>query len=133
MAKVRVDKWLWSVRIFKSRSIATKACREGKVYLNDKKVKPSTMVDLGYHLIVSKNGYNFEFEVLKLIDKRVGAPLAVECYTDHTPEEELHKYERWFIGKARPEFRDKGTGRPTKKDRRTLEDYKGEMYNFGED
>ena len=128
--KVRVDKWLWAIRIFKSRSLATKVSKEGKITVNGKKAKPSTSVEVGDRLVVSKIGYNFEFEVVKIIGKRVGAPIAIECYIDHTPEDELRKYDRWFVGKARPEMRDRGTGRPTKKDRREIEDFKGDYYNF---
>ena len=102
--KVRVDKWLWAIRIFKSRSLATKVSKEGKISINGKKAKPSSTIEVGDRLMVSKIGYNFEFEVIKVIGKRVGAPIAVECYVDHTPEDELRKYDRWFIGKARPEI-----------------------------
>lgn len=128
--KVRVDKWLWAIRIFKSRSLATKIAKDGKISVNGKKAKPSTTVEIGDKLIVSKIGYNFEFEVVKIIGKRVGAPLAVECYIDHTPEDELKKYDRWFIGKGRPEIREKGAGRPTKKERREIDGFKGDYYNF---
>jgi len=128
--KVRVDKWLWAIRIFKSRSLSTKVAKDGKIFVNGKKAKPSTTVEVGDRLTVSKIGYNFQFEVLKVIGKRVGAPLAVECYVDHTPEDELKKYDRWFIGKARPEVREKGAGRPTKKERRVIDDFKGDYYNF---
>ena len=124
MEKVRVDKWLWSVRIFKSRSIATEACKTGKVKLNDKSCKPSTLIYPGLMLDVKKDGFNLQFEVLKLISKRVSAALAVVCYTNHTPAEELNKYKDWFVGKASSERREKGAGRPTKKDRREIDDYK---------
>ena len=128
--KVRVDKWLWAIRIFKSRSLATKVAKDGKISVNGKKAKPSTSVVVGDRLTVSKIGYNFEFEVIKIIGKRVGAPIAVECYVDHTPEDELRKYDRWFIGKGRPEIREKGAGRPTKKERRDIDEFKGDYYNF---
>lgn len=128
--KVRVDKWLWAIRIFKSRSLATKVAKEGKIAINGKKAKPSSTVEVGNRLTVSKIGYNFEFEVVKIIGKRVGAPIAVECYIDHTPEDELRKYDRWFVGKGRPEIREKGAGRPTKKERREIDEFKGDVYNF---
>lgn len=128
--KVRVDKWLWSVRIFKSRSLATKVCKDGKVTINDRRAKPSSSVEVGDRLKVSKIGYHFQFEVVKLISKRVGAPIAVECYIDHTPEDELRKYENWYIGKGRAEVREKGAGRPTKRERREIDAHKMEMYNF---
>jgi len=128
--KVRVDKWLWAIRIFKSRSLATKVAKEGKIAINGKKAKPSSSVEVGDRLTVSKIGYNFQFEVIKIIGKRVGAPIAVECYVDHTPEDELRKYDRWFVGKGRAEIREKGAGRPTKKERREIDDFKQDFYNF---
>ncbi len=124
MDKVRIDKWLWSVRIFKSRTIASAACKAGKVKLGDLKLKPSHLIVVGDQLLVQKNGYNLQFEVLKLLQKRVSAPLAQEAYIDRTPAEELNKYEKWFIGKASPEHREKGAGRPTKRERRVLESFK---------
>ena len=132
MEKVRIDKWLWAVRIFKSRTLAGDTVRQGKVRVNDKMVKPSTPVTVGDRVTVQKNGFNLEYEVLKLLEKRVGAPIAVTCYTDHTPEEELNKYKDWFVGKAGTEFREKGAGRPTKRERRTIERFKGELYDEDE-
>ncbi len=130
MDQVRVDKWLWSVRIFKSRSIAATACRENKVRIDEKVVKPSTPVQIGDQLEVKKNGINYVFQVDQIIDKRVGAPIAVGCYTDLTPEDELHKFDSWYIGKGRPEFREKGAGRPTKKERRQLEEFKDDFLDM---
>ena len=124
MDKVRIDKWLWAVRIFKSRTLATDVVKKGKVKLNGEGVKPSTNVSVGDRLTVLKEGFNLDLEVVKLLNKRVGAPLAVTCYVDHTPEEELNKYKDWFVGKAKGEFREKGLGRPTKRERRVLEDFK---------
>lgn len=125
MSKVRVDKWLWSIRIYKTRTIATKACKAGNIKLKDgKTLKPSSEINVGDTLIIRKNGINFTLEVLKLISKRVAYTLAKECYKDKTPPEELQKYENWFINTRGTEFREKGTGRPTKKERRELEDFK---------
>ena len=126
--KVRIDKWLWSVRIFKSRSQATDACKSGNVKINDKKVKPSFLVEPGHMVYVKKNGFNMEYQVENLISKRVSAPLAEKCYKNLTPEEELNKYKDWFIGKARAEVRPKGEGRPTKRQRREIDDFKEHMY-----
>ncbi len=122
--KVRVDKWLWSVRIFKSRTLATDACKSGKVKIGDVNVKPSYLLQRDEIVNVKKNGFNLTFKVVDLLQKRVGAPLAQEYYIDLTPEEELNKYNDWFVGKARMEFREKGKGRPTKKDRRNIEKFK---------
>ncbi len=124
MDKVRVDKWLWSVRIFKSRSLATQECKSGQIRIKDKAVKPSFLIERGMIVHVKKEGFNLQFEVLDLIDKRVGAPLAVKCYNNLTPESEMNKYKDWFIGKAQPERRDRGSGRPTKRERRELDEYK---------
>ncbi len=76
---------------------------------------------------VKKEGYDLTFKVLKLIDKRVGPPIAVECYENLTPEEEMNKHKDWYIGKASAEKREKGTGRPTKRERRKLDDFKDDF------
>lgn len=133
MLKVRVDKWLWSVRIFKSRTIATKACKAGKVKVDDSVLKPSALVEVGQRVIVRKNGFNFEFDILKLIDKRISAKLAVECYENATPEMEMMKYQNWYVGKAQPERRERGAGRPTKKERREIDDFKDDFFDFEDD
>ncbi len=124
MDKVRIDKWLWSVRIFKSRTIATDACKSGKVKIKGANVKPSYMLEREELVEVRKNGFNLQFKVIDLIQKRVSAPLAQECYEDLTPAEELNKYQDWFVGKAAAEKREKGAGRPTKKERRTIDEFK---------
>jgi ribosome-associated heat shock protein Hsp15 len=124
MDKVRIDKWLWAVRIFKSRTLSADVVKKGKVKINGEAVKPSSNVTVGDRVRVQKNGFDLELEVKKLLNKRVGAPLAVTCYADHTPAEELNKYKDWFVGKSKGEFREKGTGRPTKRERRDLEAFK---------
>ncbi|MEM1357917.1 MAG: RNA-binding S4 domain-containing protein [Bacteroidota bacterium] len=128
MDKVRVDKWLWAVRIFKSRTLAGDTVRQGKVRIGGKVVKPSTPVTVGDRIQVQKNGFNLEYEVVRLLAKRVGAPIAVTAYVDHTPQEELNKYKDWFVGKAGSEFREKGAGRPTKRERRTIDRFKDDEY-----
>jgi ribosome-associated heat shock protein Hsp15 len=125
MKKVRIDKWLWSVRIFKSRTLATDACKGGKVKVGGSSIKPSYLLGEGEVVVVRKNGFNFEFQALQLIEKRVGAAIAVTCYTNVTPEEEKQKYEAWFINATRStEARAAGTGRPTKKERREMDEFK---------
>ena len=126
--KVRVDKWLWSVRIFKSRSMATDACKSGKVKIEGKNLKPSYLVQREEILEVKKNGFNLVYKVIDLLEKRVSATLAEPCYENLTPEEELNKYNDWYIGKTSPERREKGAGRPTKKERRVLDDFKDDQY-----
>jgi ribosome-associated heat shock protein Hsp15 len=128
MEKVRIDKWLWSVRIFKSRTLATDACKSGDVRIGGTTVKPSHLIGIGELLQVKKDGFNLVFKVLDLIEKRVGAPIAVTCYEDLTPEEEKNKYKDWFVGKGIGEFREKGAGRPTKRERREIEQFKDKRF-----
>ncbi len=128
--KVRIDKWLWSVRIFKSRTIAADAVKGGKVRINGAPTKPSAMVQRGDRLVVSKGGFNLEFEVVDLIEKRVGAPIAQKCYVDHTPEAERNKFSEWYIGKSGGEWRERGAGRPTKRERRDIDDFKEQWGDF---
>ncbi len=125
MDKVRIDKWLWSVRIFKSRSISTDACKTNKVKINGEVVKASSAVTRGDLIEVKKNGFNLAYKVVDLIEKRVSATLAEPCYENLTPQEELDKYKDWFVGKAKPEIRERGTGRPTKRERRDIDRFKG--------
>ncbi len=126
--KVRVDKWLWSVRIFKSRTIATDECKGGRVKIGGVSLKPSYLISEGEIVEVKKNGFNFTYKVLNLIEKRVGAPIAQTCYEDLTPEAELNKYKDWYIGKSNGELREKGAGRPTKKERREIDKYKTDQF-----
>ncbi len=77
-------------------------------------------------VLVSKGGFNLQFKAIDLINKRVGAPIAVKCYENLTPEEEMNKYKDWYIGKASSEIRARGTGRPTKKERRDIDAFKDE-------
>lgn len=128
--KTRVDKWLWSVRLFKSRSMATDACKGGKVKNKEgQHLKPSHSVQVGDVVQLHKNGFNLTFKINNIIEKRVSAVLAAPCFEDLTPIEEINKYKNWFAGKAMPEFRDKGEGRPTKRARREIDDFK-EMYLY---
>lgn len=128
LEKVRVDKWLWSVRIFKSRTLATDACKAGKVKIEGESVKPSYSIQRGEVVEVRKNAFNFQYKVIDLIEKRVSAPLAQACYEDLTPEEELNKFNDWFVGKAGSEKREKGVGRPTKRERRNIDRFKEDLY-----
>jgi ribosome-associated heat shock protein Hsp15 len=127
MDKLRIDKWLWSVRIFKTRTLASNECRNGSITLNGKKAKPSSQVLVNDELFVSKNGFNLHFKILKLISKRVSAPLAEVCYENLTTEEEMNKFKNWYIGKGKAEIREPGSGRPTKKERREIDNFKDEL------
>ncbi len=129
--KVRIDKYLWSIRIFKSRTLATDACKEGKIKLHEENAKPSTMVTIGDVIDVVKDGFKLKYKVVQLIEKRVSPILAKPCYEDLTPEDEINKYKSWFIGKGGPERRERGAGRPTKRDRREIDEFKD--YYEGED
>jgi ribosome-associated heat shock protein Hsp15 len=124
LSKVRIDKWLWSVRIFKSRTMATEACKSGKVKINDSNAKPSQSLTRGNVIQVKKEGFNMTYKVVDLIEKRVSAVLAQPCYEDLTPEDEMNKFKEWYISNTPAEQREKGAGRPTKRDRRTLDRFK---------
>ncbi|MDX1940718.1 MAG: RNA-binding S4 domain-containing protein [Saprospiraceae bacterium] len=129
MDKVRIDKWLWSVRIFKSRTVATDACKGGKVKIKGESVKPSYLLQKDEVVTVRKEGFDFQFKAVELIQKRVGAAIAVNCYEDLTPIEEKNKYVEWFVaGKGPAEQRERGAGRPTKKERREIDHFKGEFF-----
>jgi ribosome-associated heat shock protein Hsp15 len=119
---VRIDKWLWAVRIFKTRSQATTACRAGKVKISDGAVKPSRIVKIGELITVSQPPVLKTLKPIALIENRVSAKLAVEYVEDLTPKEEYDKAR----GLHEPsfEFRPRGTGRPTKRERRTIENLK---------
>jgi ribosome-associated heat shock protein Hsp15 len=118
---MRVDKFLWCVRYYKTRSIATEACKQGKVRVNDALVKPSREVYATDKITVRKNQINYVLEVLDLPKSRVGAKLVNLYVNDITPKEELEKRE--LLKYSQDYYRKKGTGRPTKKDRRELDDW----------
>ena len=124
MDAVRIDKYLWAVRVFKTRTQATEACRKGKVTVDKMPAKPSRMVSAGDVIKVKKMPVVHSYRVLDPIDKRVGAKLVEEHMEDITPPEELHKKEMqddFFIK------RDRGAGRPTKKERRKLDDLRDDL------
>ena len=118
---MRVDKYLWCVRYYKSRSIATEACKQGKVRVNEALVKPSREVYAADKIRVRKNQIDYQLEVLDLPKSRVGAKLVNLYINDITPKEELEKRE--LLKHSQDYYRKKGTGRPTKKDRRELDDW----------
>ena len=124
LEKVRIDKWLWAVRIFKSRTLATDSCKSGKVKMNEQNLKPSYLIQRDDVVQVRKEGFDLTFKVIDLLDKRVGAPRAVLCYENLTSEEELNKFKDWYIGKGSAERREKGAGRPTKRERREIDRFK---------
>ena len=122
-AGVRIDKWLWAVRLFKTRSLAAEACRGGKVKVNDAPAKAARDVRIGDLLDVQTVEFRRKVRVVGMVDKRVGAAAVPQFMEDLTPTEE-------FTRKSDPNFRPinlrpKGSGRPTKKERRQLDEFNG--------
>jgi ribosome-associated heat shock protein Hsp15 len=118
MESTRVDRWLWSVRAHPSRSAATTACQGGHVRVNGRAAKPSTSVSVGDRVEVTVRGVERVLEVTRVIDRRVGAPVAAECYVDHSPPPPPRDH-------VVPLFsRDRGSGRPSKKERRQLDRFR---------
>ena len=118
---VRIDKWLWAVRIYKTRSMATEACRKGHVSIGDIQVKPSRNIHSEEIIKVRKSPITRTFKVLQLAEKRMAASLTLSYIEDITPPGELEilemqKHMHWIV-------RDRGTGRPTKKERRDLDEF----------
>ncbi len=124
--KLRIDKYLWAIRIFKTRSLATEACRAGRVKLNGQNVKPSYVVKIGERYTVQKGVERKEILVTGLLERRVDAKTAVQFYEDHTPVEETYGFKSVFHAPVLK--RDRGSGRPTKKDRREIDDLKEDWW-----
>lgn len=122
MDKVRIDKWLWTVRLFKTRSMATDACNAGKVKMAGTNVKPSRDIRVGDIYEVHLGQLRKSVQVVDAPKSRVGAQLVPQYYTDLTPQEE---YDRVKMLNMKFERRDRGEGRPTKRDRRQIEYVKG--------
>ncbi|MEU0840526.1 S4 domain-containing protein [Streptomyces sp. NPDC005962] len=116
---VRVDSWIWSVRLTKTRSLAASACRAGHVRVNGDRVKPAQAVRAGDEVRLRHAGRDRVVVVSRIVRKRVGAAVAVECYVDNSPPPPT-KEQAVAIG-----LRDRGTGRPTKRDRRDMERLRG--------
>lgn len=124
--EVRIDKWLWAVRLFKTRSLAAEACKKGKVLISGMEVKASRNIKVGDVVCIKNNPVLFSFEVLALAENRMGAKLVPDFIKDVTAPDQRELYE---LGKiAARNNRMKGTGRPTKKDRRDLEDFFEPMF-----
>lgn len=116
----RVDSWLWAVRMLKTRSAATAACRAGHVSVNDERAKAAQTVRIGDVVRLRVDGEERILHVTRLVSKRVGAPVAVECYLDLTPPKPPREERVLTV------TRDRGAGRPTKRDRRTIDKLMGE-------
>lgn len=116
---VRIDSWIWAVRLIKTRSLGATACRGGHVHVNGERVKPAYSVRVGDEVRLRHEGRERVVIVKRLIRKRVGAPVAVQCYIDNSPPPPP----REVVAPAG--IRDRGAGRPTKRDRREMERLRG--------
>lgn len=120
-SEARIDKWLWAARIYKTRTLSSDACKNGRITINGALAKPSRTVKVGDQVGVKKSPITYSFRVLQTIEKRVGAKLLPEVFENITPPEQYELLEMnrisGFVDRAR------GTGRPTKKDRRALDDF----------
>lgn len=117
----RIDKFIWCVRLTKTRSIATEQVKKGKVKLNGEGVKPSRTVKVGDTIGIVKHTSIFSYKIKSILDRRVGAKLVQDYVVDVTPEAELEKFKLYQLSQSI--YRKNGTGKPTKKDRRLLDDF----------
>ena len=119
--EVRIDKWLWAVRLFKTRTLAAEACKKGKIYIQSIQVKPSRNIKVGDTIAIKRNGIIFSFQVVALSENRMNAKLVPEFMKNVTTPDQLELYELAKLsgdsGRAR------GMGRPTKKDRRDIDQF----------
>lgn len=125
---LRFDKYVWSVRLAKTRSQASDLISKGKIKLNGQQIKPSREPKIGDEIQIHKNTAVFTYKVLNLLENRVGPKLVSEYLIDITPIEEVEKYKLYNASQA--VYRNNGTGKPTKKDRRDLDDF---LEGWGED
>lgn len=123
--EIRIDKFLWSVRLYKTRSIASDECRKGRIVINKIQVKPSRAVEKNEVITVKKPPVSYTYRIIEPIENRVGAKLVANFIEDLTPDEEKAKLE--ISNSAGTIYRDKGTGRPTKKERRLIDRIKDDF------
>ena len=126
MSEVRVDKYLWAMRIYKTRSIAADACKNGRISMNGVQLKPSRTFKVGDVFNVRKGPITYTYRVLQLTENRLGAKLVPEYMRDETSPQQLEILE--LARMASNGGRDRGTGRPTKKDRREIEVFMSDNY-----
>ncbi len=119
--EVRIDKWLWAVRLFKTRTLAAEACKKGKVIIQNVQVKPSRNVKLGDVVCIKRNPILFSFKVIALAENRMNAKLVAGFMENVTTADQLELIELAKL--AGQSGRDRGTGRPTKKERRDIEEF----------
>jgi ribosome-associated heat shock protein Hsp15 len=125
--EIRIDKFLWAVRLYKTRSLASEACQKGRIIINNIQVKPSRTISGNETIIVKKLPVIFTYIVVEPIGNRIAAKLVPEYLRDITPDEEKAKLtnrQLSFYG-----YRDKGTGRPTKKERRNIDRLNEDLNN----
>jgi ribosome-associated heat shock protein Hsp15 len=118
---VRIDKYVWCVRLSKTRSLATKLVANNKIKLNNAECKPAKELAVGDLLTIQKNNASFNFRVKALTEKRLGAKLVADYIDDETSEEEIEKYKTYQA--AQRNYRGRDQGKPSKKDRRELDDF----------
>jgi len=121
---MRIDKYLWCIRIFKTRTLATSACKKGQIKIENSNIKPSKEIFGNEIIQVRKNQINYKIEVLDIPESRVGAKIVDLYRKDITPKEEFEKTQ--LLKYSKDYYRKKGIGRPTKKDRREIDDYQND-------
>jgi ribosome-associated heat shock protein Hsp15 len=121
VVQVRMDKWLWAVRLYKTRSVAASACTAGKVRISGQTVKPARSIRIGEIIVAATGEIQRTIRVVSVIERRVGAPEATRCYEDLTPPSEYAKPREPNFRTFMP--RPKGSGRPTKKERREIDKF----------
>lgn len=126
MSEVRIDKFLWAMRIYKTRSIATDACKNGRITMNGVQLKPSRTFHVGDTFSIRKGPITYTYRILQLCQNRLGAKMVPEYIRDITAPEQLELLELARL--AGQSGRDRGTGRPTKKDRRDIETFMSDAY-----
>ena len=127
--KLRIDKYLWAIRVFKTRTLATEACKAGRVKLDGQNIKPAHEVKMGEVYQVSKGPDRRILKVTGLLENRVDAKKAIDFYEDVTPVEQTQAFKSMFHAPMLK--RDRGAGRPTKRDRREIDDLKDDFFEKG--
>ena len=120
--KLRLDKFIWAIRIAKTRSLAHEAISKGKIKMNFKDIKPSYQPQENDIITIHRNSAVFSYKVIVLTDKRIGAKLVHDFIKNITPPEEIEKFEQYLLSQKL--YRINGDGKPSKKDRRDLDDFK---------
>jgi len=127
MDELRIDKWLWAARLFKTRRLAAEACQAGKVKLNSRSVKPGRAVKVGDQLLITRKLYKQRIRATGLSERRVSSHIAATLYEDTTPNEELEQARLVHTMESDFHRERRGAGRPTKRDRRALQKLKGQL------